>query len=39
MAVFFRGPIIQNYKKDEQLKTAKIILWSSDFQLNRLRLI
>ena len=35
---FLRAQIIFNYQKNNIAKTAKIIIWASDFQVNRLRL-
>ena len=35
---FLRTHFTFNYKKNDTNKTAKIVIWTSDFQLNRLRL-
>ena len=35
---FFRGYYTLNYKKNNSNKSFKIVIWASDFQINRLRL-
>ena len=35
---FLRAHLVFNYQKNNITKTAKIIIWASDFQINRLRL-